>query len=733
MSVKAIRIYNILSFSDMNISNIEDVNCIIGKNNVGKSNLLKCLKYFYEKLDDKKVIPLELNSKYTSSGYITITYDTERIKKIVKRKRASKSKFLTHIWKSFFSENDSGFASVEGEISLTLKIASDDSISWSIKSKEKRELIKYLYPFFYIETRHIDLYDWDLLWHLVGTVKPIGSNLVDRDELVEHLNDKISKNNNSYVNHVNLIQQITDTKGYTKKEKFLNYIKVGLEGQTFHIDGESIATQSDGTNSHKFILLFLKLLISLSRTSYIHPFVYIDEPEIGLHPKKNEDLISEVYKTYLSYRRESENVEVGKYKTPNPKIFFASHSPNILKQIIRLYGCNQQVLHFSKNKKDTVVRKMNSQYDDVRFVNIFSDNEARLFFSSFIFFVEGPTELELFRNKSLQSAYDFLKDVDIYPMNHLTLRYVNPSYSNVAIPYLVLYDSDVLLKVDFTNKRLTLKVESINIDSIEMDARSSYYGSNKYKQNNDIIQLKRYLSDCKLEFDSYKLSFVNLKIKDFVNSINKNILNFENIHLTTTTIEHCLINDGNVDVFESWLFHVYSNTLLFNNNKNIVKAYGNVKKRDVDTQIGALCITKNGRRPESTVERRILKIIQLRKIIEFNAYLKSNNFELKDKVILYRLLFGGKCETLLSRFNDEFRTQIPGEYIEMLKKVRTVDFLWAEHLFSKTSGWVSQYLDYCAEVYIKSKPDLTITKFFDIYFQELSVIIYKLRLDRGER
>jgi predicted ATP-dependent endonuclease of OLD family len=405
MSIKAIRIHNLLSFSDINISNIEDVNCVIGKNNVGKSNVLKCLRYFYEKLDGKKVVPLELNSKYSSTGYITITYDANRIKSIVKRARASESKFLTHIWKSFFSDNDTSFASAEGEISLTLNINSDDSVRWSIKSKEKREIIKYLYPFFYIETRHIDLYDWDLLWHLVGTVKPIGSNVVNRDDLVIHLNSKISKNNNSYMNHVNLIQQITDTKNYTKKEKFLNYIKIGLEGQTFHVEGNDIRTQSDGTNSHKFILLFLKLLISLTRTSYIHPFVYIDEPEVGLHPKKNEDLITEVHDTYVKYKSTSKDVFVGKYKTPNPKIFFATHSPNILKQIVRLFGNDQQVLHFSKHNDVTVIKKMNSQYDDSRFINVFSDNEARLFFSSFIFFVEGSTELELFRNKSLQNVY----------------------------------------------------------------------------------------------------------------------------------------------------------------------------------------------------------------------------------------------------------------------------------------------------------------------------------------
>ncbi|HFE6850642.1 TPA: AAA family ATPase, partial [Klebsiella pneumoniae] len=83
MGIKSIRIKNILSFDDVYIDSFEDFNLIIGRNNSGKSNLLKVFKYFYEKLDEQRSIPLTLNSNYTPSGIITITYDTTRIKKIV--------------------------------------------------------------------------------------------------------------------------------------------------------------------------------------------------------------------------------------------------------------------------------------------------------------------------------------------------------------------------------------------------------------------------------------------------------------------------------------------------------------------------------------------------------------------------------------------------------------------------------------------------------------------------
>ena len=76
MSLKSIKIQNLLSFEELHIKKFEDVNCIIGRNNVGKSNLLKLINYFYQKLDNEKVLPPELKSRYSSCGIISIvTYN----------------------------------------------------------------------------------------------------------------------------------------------------------------------------------------------------------------------------------------------------------------------------------------------------------------------------------------------------------------------------------------------------------------------------------------------------------------------------------------------------------------------------------------------------------------------------------------------------------------------------------------------------------------------------------
>ncbi|EFM3268558.1 ATP-binding protein, partial [Escherichia coli] len=62
MAIYSIRIKNLLSFDDAFISEIKDINCIVGKNNVGKSNLLKIIKYFYAKLNNERSLPPELHS-----------------------------------------------------------------------------------------------------------------------------------------------------------------------------------------------------------------------------------------------------------------------------------------------------------------------------------------------------------------------------------------------------------------------------------------------------------------------------------------------------------------------------------------------------------------------------------------------------------------------------------------------------------------------------------------------
>ena len=122
----------------------------------------------------------------------------------------------------------------------------------------------------------------------------------------EVLNDKISAKSGSYKDYIEKIDDITERSDYSYQERVLNYVKVGLGGQNFNIDGMDLEFHSDGTNSHKYLELFLSLIIALTRREFVTPSVYIDEPEIGLHPKRNEELIYRLHEIYFLYKKSEE-------------------------------------------------------------------------------------------------------------------------------------------------------------------------------------------------------------------------------------------------------------------------------------------------------------------------------------------------------------------------------------------------------------------------------------------
>jgi len=267
MGIKSIRVRNLLSFDDVLIKDIRDINCIIGQNNAGKSNLLHLIDYYYKKLNDEQVIPPSLNSSYSVVGSISIVFDTTRIRRIVTSKQAN-NPYQKHIYNTLFRTSHISLRKllimshivkkdINSTYKLTLTINKNGATTWSNKNKDVRDILNRTYPFFSIDTRRLDLYDWGKLWHLISQLKFLNTAKITRNEIVEFIDSRVSKKSNSYKDYVEKIGNITKTSTYSYQEKVLNYVKVGLEGHTFNIEGEELSFQSDGTNSHKYLELFL--------------------------------------------------------------------------------------------------------------------------------------------------------------------------------------------------------------------------------------------------------------------------------------------------------------------------------------------------------------------------------------------------------------------------------------------------------------------------------------------
>ena len=737
MAIHSIRIKNLLSFDDVLINDIHDINCIIGKNNVGKSNLLKLLRYFYQKLNNEKVLPPSLNSNYDSHGSITIQYDITRIKSIVTGKN-NNSPFLKHIFNILFKDTvkySFGFFRLDkpnkdekkSYLTLTLTIFKDDSIKWSIDNEKIREIISILYPFFDIETRHINLYDWDRIWSLICRLSSFNIKKITNNEVIDFIDDKISNGNGSYKEYVKQVEKIIDTKNYSYQEKVLSYIKVGLKGHDFTNVGQDLSFQSDGTNSHKFIELLLTLLITLTRREFITPIIYIDEPEIGLHPKLNEKLVSTIYSVYNSFEKTKDEKEKGKYKTPYPKLFMATHSPSILKTTIKSFKEKQQVLHFSKKKSSgTQITKLNSKYEDHRFLNVFSDNEARLFFSDYILFVEGSTELEVFSNDKLTKIFPHLMKIDIHCINQETLQYLNPNYSRASIPFLILYDADVLFKFDYTSKLLTLDNGAININNIKKSLCCNFFS--KKDDNSRILKsVTDYISK-PIEFTKNNISYKKLNYPSLVKAMNR-VLITENIFINQTTIEGALINPNSFRMFKRWLCSLFTNQLYMTNKRpdiiiDVQRKRLNNGRTTHQKAIDAIFTSqpndiklepKDKKISDKILQEHLINII--RKIKKYSK--NDRNIELN----IWRLVFDGKTDTLLSRENTAYLKVMNKDLIDLVKEIRISDLNAIAPYMGKTGGWVTSFIDYSIMTLESNTEKNQLRRQVSIVFPELSAII----------
>ena len=704
MSVQTIKVTNLLSFEELIINDLNDINCIVGRNNVGKSNLLKVIKFFYNKLEGKEELPPKLNSNYSYKGSISITFDMTKIYRIARKQ--PKSQYFSFIIRKLVPFHKRSLFALtrynndETTYTLVLNIYNDGKVKWSTNDKQTLNLILYLFPFFHIEPRHMNLHEWDSLWDLIARLKSFNLSKIDDEAVIDFFDKSINANGeNSYKNYISDLNSTISTKPSTQKEKILSYIKAGLKGYQFEIDENDLKYHSDGTNSFHFIKTFLKILIKISRREYITPFVFIDEPELGLHPKMNEILIQDIFTSY-NYNKNRND------KVTRPKVFLTTHSPNIVKEIIKKFRNKQRVFCFQKKiNSSTSIKKLNSTYDNESFINTFSDNEARLFFSDFILFVEGESELEVFGNMRMSEHFPHLKNIDLYKCSDNTIgERVNPSYSNTTIPYLFLFDADKAISIKGEPKNLELKLQKNgNYFNFWRKTLETEYNKYKFGFSKDYVNKKEnieFLLSCdkrKLKVDNTKQCFLDdSEFNKIFNAVKTRLLN-NNIYLNRTTLEGCLIQTHSSKILYDWLH----------------------KKHNID----------------------INKILNR---IDSSKYISENML-----IDYIRVIFNGKTYTLTdySNFNVETYKQtlqqgkkVTGKLRYTSRHAKLLMNLLEQNTIrnnsrKKTDGWTTSFLNHAVE-YIENESSDKKQSFgsiFKVYFPELYDIIRRLQPDsRGE-
>lgn len=424
MGISRVRIENFktidrmkIDFSDIGIS------CLLGKNGVGKTTIIEAIAYLYKMAD----CPYEINkvmdkkNPYVQRTMIEVVFDFKKLNK----KNSNK----------YIEDNLSNYRKYIKDDKLPLRLIQHKKglIEWyPINDVYKVRKLLRIFPIYFVDTRNISLYKWSKLWEIACDIAISGID--NNSEAVKsNLTDTFSEiYGEKYTKVYNILQNIFDEEKITinvkdYKSRFKNAVIANLGGEKFKVNEENISYYSAGMNSLKYITLLLKLVNRLSDTAWKDISVFLDEPEISLHPQFIEEL-ADIMTVY------------GK----KCAMIVSTHSTHLVSSLIRNYA-NISFYQVYSNNGYAKIKKMTDFFDEKN-KYLIGDEEATTYFSDAIVFVEGQTEIQVLRNKNIVELFPILKKITIYntKSNDSATRLIIPERGR-SIPFLNIVDMDKIL------------------------------------------------------------------------------------------------------------------------------------------------------------------------------------------------------------------------------------------------------------------------------------------------
>ncbi|WNS43890.1 retron Eco8 family effector endonuclease [Paenibacillus sp. MMS20-IR301] len=690
MSINKITIKNCKSIEFMELNLKKNVNCFIGINNVGKTNIMKILYFFHlnltrEVFDDSM---FNKTNPYNDEIEISVEYDFSEL--------INKVQTITDPFEGFFSEffskmkfNDFGSNidptneivdkimnyveeyTTNNKCTLTLKYnRRNKSIYWNVKEYDFRAFVSVRFPIFFLESRNINLYNWELIWKVIGEIAPFRKKVSISKSIkgVFELDEEIEGNYENVI--YGIIEEFEKSNIKIRQdsvyEKISQIIQLQLGGKDFDYESHQLKLGSYGMNSYSFMSLYVKLILRLFENKHLSsPLIMIDEPELHIHLKKIEEFVREI-KQYDRY--------------VTTKWIFSTHSPSFTKNII-IENEEYEIFHVTNTElfnKSHITRINGFKQKKYK---LLSDNEANLFFSEICLFVEGETELEIFRNGYLRTLFPKLHRVDIYSFDGKEdkLKLVNPNDRKSKIKYLVLIDMDKILNYSSKSKKYKTSGNAyLNVmKNNNIVNREKYHYKKKFK---DTFRIRNEIAE-KLKFTTFEIDSTGLCIKqnqeryELIELMQQyyaqyNFMPFE------TTIEGAIINRANYHLFYEW-----------------VKGY-NWEDSKFETLYTSLQTDS-------------------------------------QKTSLLRVIFFGKTEWLNGKKEDK-NASSNSEFVKIFKIIKEIrNELEKSNLDfgDKTSGWITLYLNW----FFNNKLDLVKTEnifinrsLFHASFPELGKVIDRL-------
>lgn len=552
MSIKSIKIRNFKSIEsiDLNFDDKTLISCFLGKNGVGKTNVFAAMNYFYLNLENVHVgNVVDSVNKYNSSCEISIVYDFSNIiPKLHTQHNEELHEELKLLAKDCVVLRKSRKL-VMNKIKLTLKQDKNGKITWN-QDLKVRKIIAKLFPLYIINTRKLDLITWEKIWDTINDLASDYPKVSDK-EVVEILDSAFSSIYNKYEKSKNFVEKLFKDNQialdkYHNIQRFKYMFMTIFGGEDFLNDGKNLDFYSDGINSFLYIKLLFSIICHISSLSCKSPLILLDEPEIGLHEAKVEELIDVISTTI----------------NKNVFVLINTHSPKIILELI----ANDNEINIYR----LFLKKSHTQLKclDVNWLrslrHVITTKETSCYFSDYLLFVEGESEYQLFKNKSLQKLFPFINKVHIYPYgsNNAIIKYVCPLYVNIGIPYVTILDIDKIIKFKKNKGKYCAYASSEELNplkSIKINRQDKlrYFSTKKETKKSLQLELKRLVG----KDYSFKngCNYVEDSNYEKLIYIAKKLCEYNNVSVNSTTIEGLLINPNNVELFIEFCLEHYSN------------------------------------------------------------------------------------------------------------------------------------------------------------------------------
>jgi len=530
MSIARLEINNYKSLKHC-CFDLSDINLLIGENGTGKSNILDALQHFYKCLlqEAEDSGCYNFQNKFCNEFSISVTYNFSHLKKISGRNRLkdSDSDYLGYYdWIMRRKQSET----------LTMRKIKGKAIHWNHDRKYRQNILN-LFPLYTVDAREVNLTDWRQLWDIIGDLMKVHrtreseiaaeiSSIKDKEEY--KLKERFSKLSDSF-DRANI-----QIKPFTPKQYASTMSTLLFKGNVFAFTDSGLDYESNGTNAFNYTRLLLEILKLISGYKIKDPVVILDEPELSLHHKLIDRMTEDILHCNSAIR-----------------FLIATHSPRLLKNILKLEQSNCAVIHVS-NVNDTThitpVSLFSREPADQRPRIFMTDQHANAYFSRYILSVEGASESEVFSNSYLSALFPFLKAVDIMEgmSDDVVQKIISPEQRHFKTRFLLLADMDKAIK--WKNADNHFELTGKYLPRTGMPRERYYYSPVRTGQ---LLRLKRIRALAKQGRFHYWPPFfacTDPNFHEFIGLIKEYLLR-QNLYVAATTVEGMLITNHNLSTF----------------------------------------------------------------------------------------------------------------------------------------------------------------------------------------